>query len=164
MKLLNKWNGAGFSPGSLITPGVRLPPAGTGGEDAKGSRADKLGSQTLRCILRWACHLCCWCLDQGGSRSEGEGHRKGLQWKKAGKYLEARDCFQPRISNLSCLGRVRVSGSNRGHAGSGAGLGMFGVIWTVLAGVSPGGNDSRKQPQSHVQGQVFSYGINVGRI
>ena len=69
-------------------------------------REDKLGSQPLRCILRGAtCHLCCRCWDQGGSRSEGEeGNRKGPWWKEAGEAPRNRDCFQPRISNLSCLG------------------------------------------------------------
>ena len=106
MKLLTKWNGAGFSPGSLITLWSGSHLQEPGGEDAKGSGADKLGSQPLRCILRGAtCHLCCQCRDQGGSRSEGEeGNRKGLWWKEAGEVPRNRDCFQPRISNLSCLG------------------------------------------------------------
>ena len=84
MKPLNKWDGASFSPGSLITLWSGSHLQEPGGEDVKGSRADKLGSQPLRCILRWAtCHLCCRCLDQGGSRSEGEeGNRKGPRWEE----------------------------------------------------------------------------------
>lgn len=42
-------DGAGFSPGSLITLWSGSHLQEPGGEDAKGSGADKLGSQPLRC-------------------------------------------------------------------------------------------------------------------